>query len=50
MRGGGGGGGGVKRGYLPWAPRYNRGPAVQNCIVLWLNNGMQFKCTCTMDV
>ena len=31
--GGGGGGGGGKRGYLPRAPRYNRGPAVQNCIV-----------------
>ena len=26
---------GGKRGNLPRAPRYNRGPAVQNCIVLW---------------
>ena len=38
-----GGGGGGKRGYLPRAPRNNRGPAVQNCIVLWLNSCMQFK-------
>ena len=29
-------GGGSKQDYLPWASRYNRGPMVQNCIVLWL--------------
>ena len=46
--GGGGGGGGVSGvNYLRRAPRYNRGPAVQNCI---LNSGMQFKRTYTTDV
>ena len=34
------GGGGGKRGYLPRAPRYNRGPAVQNCMVLFKNTKM----------